>query len=55
MIASVWLAAIPAAQAAADISELGDISTLRDPQYYVVSRKTPTRWTFLMSMTRWNR
>ena len=35
MIASVCLAAIPSAQAAADINELGDISKLRDPQFYV--------------------
>jgi phospholipid-binding lipoprotein MlaA len=35
MIASVWLATIPSAYAAADISEMGDISELRDPQYYI--------------------
>jgi len=35
MIASVWLAATSPAYAAADVSEMGDISELRDPQYYV--------------------
>ena len=35
MIAGVWLAATSPAYAAADVSELGDISELRDPQYYV--------------------
>ena len=35
MIASVWLAAISPASAASDSSEYGDISELRDPQYYV--------------------
>jgi len=35
MIASVWLAATSPVYAAADISEMGDISELRDPQYYV--------------------
>jgi phospholipid-binding lipoprotein MlaA len=35
MVASVWFAATSPAYAAADISELGDISELRDPQYYI--------------------
>ncbi|MCK5383750.1 MAG: VacJ family lipoprotein [Gammaproteobacteria bacterium] len=35
MIASVWFAATSPAYAAADISEMGDISELRDPQYYI--------------------
>jgi phospholipid-binding lipoprotein MlaA len=47
MIASVWLTAIPATQAAADISELGDISALRDPQYYVDVEKNANPLDFL--------
>ena len=35
MIAGVWLAATSTAYAAADVSELGDISELRDPQFYI--------------------
>jgi len=35
MIASVWLAVTAPAHAAADVNELGDISELRDPQFYV--------------------
>lgn len=35
MIAGVWLAATSSVHAAADVSELGDISELRDPQFYI--------------------
>jgi len=35
MTASVWLVATSSVYAAADISEMGDISELRDPQFYI--------------------
>jgi phospholipid-binding lipoprotein MlaA len=47
MIASVWLVALPAAHAEADISELGDISELRDQQFYIDVEKRANPLDFL--------
>jgi phospholipid-binding lipoprotein MlaA len=47
MIAGVWLTALPVAHAGADISELGDISELRDQQHYIDAEKRSNPLDFL--------
>ena len=47
MVTGVWLAALPAAHAEADISELGDISELRDQQFYIDAEKRANPLGFL--------
>ncbi len=51
----LWVGVLPAVHARADISELGDISDLRDPQMYVDIEAQATRWTSSMSTIRWSR
>lgn len=47
MIASVWPGIMSSAHAAADISEMGNIDGLRDPQFYIDIQKTTSSLDFL--------
>ena len=47
LVAGLWSGAMSTAWAAADISELGDIDGLRDPQFYVDIEKTSNSLDFL--------
>jgi hypothetical protein len=47
LVASAWMGVMSSAHAAADISEMGDIDGLRDPQFYIDIQKTTNSLDFL--------
>jgi phospholipid-binding lipoprotein MlaA len=47
LVASAWMGVMSSAHAAADISEMGDIDGLRDPQFYIDIQKTTNPLDFL--------